>query len=111
MRLMFAHALDRQKEAVCPKGCLLFNSVDSEILKDVELYKMIRKAVERFEGFLEKEISLAIEKGEVKTVVNPKLAASLIITYIQGLMKLSVLDYSDSKFRDQTDYFLESLGL
>ena len=111
IRILFMHVLDRQEASVCPKGCFLFNSVSFEILKDVELFKLVRKGIEEFENFLETEITLAIRKKEIRESVNPKLTASLLVTYVQGLMKLCVLDYSDSKFRNQVEYFLESLRL
>ena len=111
MRILFKHTLDRQKESVCPKGCFLFNSVTAEVLGDVELFKLVRKGVENFEEFLVAEIAQSIQKKEIGASVDPRLTASLIVTYIQGLMKLSMLDYSDAKFREQTEYFLVSLGV
>lgn len=110
IRILFTHVLDRQEKSECPKGCFLFNSVTSEILEDVELFKLVRKGVVDFEDFLENEISQAVQKKEIIASIDPKLTAALLVTYIQGLMKLSVLDYSDAKFRNQTEYFLVSLG-
>ena len=65
MRIMFTHVFDRQQESVCPKGCFLFNSVSSETLKELEMYKLVRSGVDRYEEFLEVETRKAIESGEV----------------------------------------------
>lgn len=111
MRIMFGHIFDRQEEAICPKGCFLFNSVSTDSLKELEIYKMVRGGVDHFEGFLEDEIRKGIESGEVASTVNPKLTAATIITYVQGMMKLSVMDYSDEKYREQAEFFLTSLGV
>lgn len=111
MRIMFGHIFDRQKEAICPKGCFLFNSVSTDTLKELEIYKLVRGGVDQFEDFLEDEIRKGIESGEVDSTVDPKLTASTLITYVQGMMKLSVMDYSDGKFREQAEFFLTALGV
>jgi TetR/AcrR family transcriptional regulator, transcriptional repressor for nem operon len=111
MRIMFAHVFDRQKEAICPKGCFLFNSVSADSLKELEIYKIVRSGIEQFEDFLEVEIRKGVKSGEVDNSVDPKLIASVLIAYMQGMMKLSVMDYSDGKFREQTEYLLNSLGV
>lgn len=91
LRIMFTHIFDRQIESICPKGCFLFNSVSSEILHEVEIYKLVKSAIDSFENFLEREIQKAIKEGEIDQKVDPKTTASVLIVYIQGLMKLSVL--------------------
>lgn len=111
VRIMFNHLLDRQQTALCPRGCFLFNSVAADTLSELDLYKLIRKSVDSFEAFLEDEIRKAVEKKELDHSVDPSTTAALLVTYIQGLMKLSILDYDDKKFRVQTEYFLKSLGI
>ena len=111
MRMLFHHVLDRQSAAVCPKGCFLFNSVGSDAVKDLDLYKKVRRSVADFEVFLEDEIKKAIKAGEVDGAIDTKYTASILIAYVQGMMKLSVLDYDDVKFRKQTEYFLDKLGI
>ena len=111
IRIMFNHVLDRQEAGICPKGCLLFNSVSSETMNDLDIYKLIRSSIDQFENFLEDEILKAIAKNELSQEINPKITATILITYIQGLIKLSVMDYQDIKFRNQTEYFITSIGL
>jgi TetR/AcrR family transcriptional repressor of nem operon len=111
IRVLFEHAFDRQKKSECPKGCFLFNSVSSDVLEDREIQYLIRKSIENFENYLIKQINTAIENKELNKNIDSNKAASIIIAYIQGMMKLSVLDYSDTKFRDQTEYFLSALSL
>ncbi len=111
VRYLFTHVFNRQNDAVCPRGCFLFNSVSSESIKDLDIYKLVQHAIEEFEGFLEVEIRKAVQKGEVAAEVDPKITAALLIAYMQGMMNLSVLNYDDVKFRKQTEYFLTSLGI
>lgn len=111
LRILFKHILDRQEESVCPKGCFLFNSVTPEIVGDLELFKLVRRGIASFEDFLRSEMTLAVGRGELDPVVDPAVTASVLVTYAQGLMNLSVLDYDDVKFKQQTEHFLKSLGL
>ena len=111
IRYFFRHLFDRQQGAVCPKGCLLFNSVSSETINDIDIYKQIRSSIGNFEDFLCYEIEKAMKNKELDKHIDPKMTASVLVAYVQGMMKLSTLDYNDTKFRSQTDYFLSSLGL
>ena len=111
LRLLFTHILNRQNEAVCPRGCFLFNSVTSESIKDPDIYKLVRRGIAEFESFLEVEIRKAVRNGEVAEEIDPQLTAAILIAYLQGMMNLSVLDYDDEKFRKQTEHFLASLGI
>lgn len=111
IRALFKHIFDRQEAAVCPKGCFLFNSVASDAMSDLEIFKLVRLGMSRFEEFLECEIQKAIESGEVETQLDTKIIASLLITHTQGMMDLCVFDFDNRKFRGQTEALLKSLGL
>ena len=111
IRILFNHVFDRQKKTDCPKGCFLFNSVSSESLEDREIENLVRRGLSGFEEFLKDQIRFAIVKNEIDKNIDPSMTAAILITYMQGMMKLCVLDYSDSKFREQTKYFLTSLKL
>ena len=111
IRLLFSHVLDRQKNTTCPKGCFLFNSVSAEVLEDRKIQQLVRKGVDSFEKFLEHQIRLAVDNNEVDKSVDPTYAAAAVISFIVGIMRLCVLNYSDLKFKEQTEYFLSSLKL
>lgn len=111
IRVLFSHVLDRQKKSDCPRGCFLFNSVSAEVLEDGEIQRLVRRGVDDFEKFLEHQIRIAIGKREVDGSVDPVLTAATLISFMQGMMRLCVLNYSDSKFRAQTEYLLSSLRL
>jgi TetR/AcrR family transcriptional repressor of nem operon len=111
IRVLFNKSFDKQMDKDEPKGCFLVNCISPEVMAEAEIKDFIRKELNEFEYFLEKQISKAIESGELENQLDSKMTAGLIMAYLQGIMKLSVLDYSDQKFREQTEYFLKSIGL
>lgn len=94
-----------------PKGCLLVNSLSSELLKDKEILAFVQTELENFEEFFRIQLEQAVESGELDKDLDINLTASTLVTYIQGLMKLSSLEISATKLKKQTSYFLETMGL
>jgi TetR/AcrR family transcriptional repressor of nem operon len=111
IRILFSHVFDRQKKTECPKGCFLFNSVSADALEDREIQTLVLRGVRDFESFLKDQIKIAIDNGEIDKSVEPNKTAAILVAYMQGMMKLCVLEYSDSKFKEQTKYFLSALNL
>ena len=111
IRILFSHVFDRQKKTECPKGCFLFNSVSADALEDSEIQTLVHSGVRDFENFLKDQIKIAIDNGEIDKSIEPNKTAAILIAYMQGIMKLCVLEFSDSKFKEQTKYFLAALNL
>jgi TetR/AcrR family transcriptional repressor of nem operon len=111
IRILFKHIFDRQEASICPKGCFLFNSVASDALSDLDIFKLVRLGVQNYEDFLEAEISLAIKSGELDEHLDSKMIASLIVIHTQGMMNLCVFDFDNVRYRKQTEAFLKNLGL
>ena len=111
IRAFFRHIFDRQEEAICPKGCFLFNSVSYDISDDIEIFKIIRQGIAHFEDFLDCEIKKSVLSGELAAMLDSKLTAAILVTHVQGAMKLSAFDYDNLHFRAQTDALLKALGI
>jgi TetR/AcrR family transcriptional repressor of nem operon len=111
IRTLFNESLDRQKSNECPRGCFLVNSISSETLADKDIIKLVQEELDEFQNFIAKQIEQAQEKGELSSDLIPHDIAAIVLTYLQGIMKVSMLEYSDEKFKRHTESLLSSLGL
>jgi TetR/AcrR family transcriptional repressor of nem operon len=111
IRAFFKKVFDSFKNQEVPRGCLLSNSISSEFLKDDDLFKFVQSEINSFEVFFKTQIQAAIDSGELDKNIDAKINASLLITYIQGLMRLNNLNSPVSKMQKQTELYLTSLGL
>ena len=110
IRTLFFHVLERQ-DSPCPRGCFLFNSVSSDVLIHKEFKQRIADMIKRFEDFLYEHLELATKNEEIKPLFPNKVIASVLITYMQGLIKRCTLDFEHHGFKKQTEILLMSLGL
>jgi len=94
-----------------PRGCLLVNSLSSELLKDREILSFVQNEIENFEDFFRTQLEQAVDSGELNKSLDTKLTAAILVTYIQGLMKLTSLEFSATKLKRQTSHFLDTVGL
>jgi TetR/AcrR family transcriptional repressor of nem operon len=111
IRAFFKKIFASYKDPNCPKGCLLSNSISPELINDPELFKFIQDEITGFEKFFEIQIQKAMDRGEIISSINSKTYSSLIVTYIQGLMRLNNLQVPVAKMNKQTEVYLNSLGL
>ncbi|OUR99553.1 hypothetical protein A9Q84_00605 [Halobacteriovorax marinus] len=111
IRSLFEDVFKCFSDKKTPRGCLLVNSLSSELLKDQEVLNFVQTEIANFEEFFFIQLEQAVDSGELDKSINPKLTASILVTYIQGLMKLSSLEISSSKLEKQTSHFLEVIGL
>lgn len=94
-----------------PRGCLLTNSLSSELMKDEEIRLYVQKNLEDFQSFFKDRIDKAIKSGELDNSLNSEQISFLLITYIQGIMKMSCAEQCGKKLEKQTQLLLNSLGL
>jgi TetR/AcrR family transcriptional repressor of nem operon len=111
LRAFFKKVFDSYKDPNCPKGCLLSNSISPELANDPELFEFIKNEINQFEEFFTAQIQSAIISGELDQGMEAKLTASLLVTYIQGLMRLDNLHVSVTKLKKQTELYLKNSGL
>lgn len=103
----FEKIFDRQKLGECPKGCFLFNSVNTGTVSDAEIKKRLAKYIDELAVYLEKHIELAIKSGELNPKTDAKIFSRVMVNYMSGVMQMSTLDYNDAGFREQTKRFLD----
>ncbi len=111
IRAVFDYVLDQQKRTDCPRGCFLVNSLSADVLENEEIRVFVLSCINDFEEFLHQEIRGAIAAQELDAGMDAAKTAGIINIYLQGLLKLCVLEFAEEKMRSQTDYFLSALGL
>lgn len=111
IRAMFEYAIERQLDPECPAGCFIVNSVSADAIDDPDILRQVRYYLDTFEYTLEKALAHAIQGNQLDSRMNAHHMAGALNFYLQGLMKLSLLDYPIAKLRQQTDYLLTALGL
>lgn len=111
IRAFFAQTLKDYQNPSLPSGCLVVNSIDTELMQDESLRASIASAVERLHSFFRDEIIKAQSSGQVSSYIDPDLTASILVDFSEGLAKASVLDQKASLMRKKVDYTLSVLGL
>ena len=111
IRSIFRYSIDRQQSKKYPRGCFIINSVSSDALEDKDIAEQVRGYLDDFERSLEEILKCGIRTGELNAAIDPRHCASVLNFYLQGLMKLALVGYSNMSLRQPTDYFLDSLGL
>lgn len=91
--------------------CLMTNSLSYDVLENADLKRYILEEIKRFSGYLESKLSKAVKLGELPKTFDPATVSQIIITYIQGLFKISMISTDIKRLEKQTSKFLESLGL
>ncbi|MCJ8346379.1 TetR/AcrR family transcriptional regulator [bacterium] len=94
-----------------PNGCFLINSLSPELVQDQVLLQSIQSQLEAFENFFRDRILQAIQNKEYDQNLDATMMASILVTYVQGLMKQSNAGLPLEKLEKQTQYFLTSIGI
>lgn len=111
IRLFFGQILkDFQRKSI-PRGCLMTNSLEDEILKYPELKKYITSTIRTFHDYLVARFDAAKKNGELPKDLKSASTAGLLITYLQGLFRLSNLTPPPFELANQTQLFLKSIGM
>lgn len=106
----FEEILDDQERKMKSKGCMMTNSLSYEVLSDKDLRKYVEDQMLLFGEVLESLVSKGIESGELNKDIDAKSTSKLVIIYLQGLFKISLIEKDFKKIKEDTRYFLTSLG-
>lgn len=110
LRVFFEEIYKTLESSEEPDGCLIVNSMVSEVLKEKELKEFLYDDAESFVKFLTKRIQHSIDLKHTKTELPARQLAYLLMTYIQGLFRVSSM-LKTKQLKKQTDDFLQALNL
>jgi len=111
LKKMFDLIIDIIASGDYPTGCMMTNSMSEETLVHEEIKRYVHEQVEGFHAYLERRIAAEIESGRFSCTASAGVIASLLVTYLQGLFKLSDLGWNPERLREQTALFLSALEL
>ena len=52
-----------------------------------------------------------VESGELDKDLDPQTTAAILVAYMQGVLRLSCLNFDAKKIKSQTEHFLKSIGI
>lgn len=111
VRDFFEIVIDDQIKAGQSKGCMMTNSLSYEVLNDKELRSYIEGQIEDFRSFFESIFNEAISTGELVKDFDSPTVTGILITHLQGIFKICLIQKDFSKLNRQIDLLLSSLGL
>ncbi len=94
-----------------PNGCLIVNSMATDVLAEDELKQYMYKDFEDFIAFITQRIEHSINKNFTRNAIPAKQLALILVTYIQGLFRISYTNLEVAQLKCQTETLLTSLKL
>ncbi len=111
IRALFSEIFKTLEEKNEPNGCLIVNSMVSEVLCEEELKTFLYEDFNKFVKFMADRIQLSIDLKYTVTHLPAKQLAFILVTYIQGVFRISNTDVGVKQLRIQTNNFLSAFSL
>ncbi len=111
IRALFSEIFKTFDDKNEPNGCLIVNSMVDEVLCDDELKTFLYHDFNQFVKFITDRIQLSIDLKHTLTNVPAKQLAFILVTYIQGLFRVSNTDVDTTQLKSQTNEFLNAFSL
>jgi TetR/AcrR family transcriptional repressor of nem operon len=91
--------------------CMMAAMASEEVLSEPELRKLVEDGLGSFQARLVERLSHDREEGRLPATLDPHVTASVVVTYLQGIWRMALVDYDRPRFERQIDAFLTGLGL
>lgn len=111
IRALFADIFKTLKSKNNPNGCLIVNSMVAEVLCEEELKAYLYQDFKLFVQFMTDRIQRSIDLKYTATHLPAKQLAFILVTYIQGLFRISNTYVEIKQLKNQTDDFLHTFSL
>jgi TetR/AcrR family transcriptional regulator, transcriptional repressor for nem operon len=111
VRALFKTILDQFEDPAAPRLCLLASSISSDVLSDPELNEFMKAQLAAFQSQFTKHLKAAKKAGELPAALDPAAVVGIISTFVQGLLRVILLDYDRKRMERQIEVFLTGLGL
>lgn len=111
IRALFAEIFKTIKSKEEPDGCLIVNSMVAEVLCDEQIKIFLHKDLQAFVQFMTERIQHSIDLNFTQITLVAKQLAFILVTYIQGLFRLSNANVAVKQLQTQTECFLQSVSL
>jgi len=111
IRALFVEIFKTLESKDKPYGCLIVNSMTAEVLCDEQIKTFLYKDLESFVQFMTERIQRSIDLNFTSISFPAKQLSFILVTYIQGLFRLSNANVDIKQLKTQTECFLQSVGL
>ena len=111
IRALFSEIFKTLEDKNEPNGCLIVNSMTSEVLCEEELKTFLHKDFKQFVKFMTDRIQHSIDMDHIPSDLPAKQLAFILVTYIQGLFRVSNTGTNIKQLKSQTNEFLKAFGL
>ncbi|MGF6852868.1 TetR family transcriptional regulator [Paraburkholderia sp. RAU2J] len=91
--------------------CMMAAMASEEVLSEPELRKLVEDGLGSFHARLVERLSQDRDEGRLPATLDPHVTASVVVTYLQGIWRMALVDYDRPRFERQIDAFLTGLGL
>jgi TetR/AcrR family transcriptional repressor of nem operon len=111
IRALFKTVLEQMDDPKRPGLCLMAGSISRDVLDEEDLREYIvgesAASGDRLTGLLKS----AQESGELPKELDPAAVAQIIITYVQGMSRATLISYDRQRIEQQVEVLLKGLGL
>jgi TetR/AcrR family transcriptional regulator, transcriptional repressor for nem operon len=91
--------------------CMMAAMASKEVLSEPDLRKLVEDGLGSFHARLVERLSQDRDEGRLPATLDPHVTASVVVTYLQGIWRMALVDYDRPRFERQIDAFLTALGL
>jgi TetR/AcrR family transcriptional repressor of nem operon len=91
--------------------CMMAAMASEEVLSEPDLRKLVEDGLGSFHARLVERLSQDRDEGRLPATLDPHVTASVVVTYLQGIWRMALVDYDRPRFERQIDAFLTGLGL
>jgi TetR/AcrR family transcriptional repressor of nem operon len=111
IRALFTEIFNTLESTDEPNGCLIVNSMIDEVLCEEELKTFLEEDLKQFLQFMTDRITLSMDSKHTLSPLPAKQLAFILVTYIQGLFRISNTYVKTEQLKSQTNDFLQVLSL
>ena len=112
IRALFGVVLDCLDDPLTPSRlCMMAAMVSEDVLSDPELRQRVEHGLAAVQARMAERLERDLAAGILPPGLDPVTVASVVVTYVQGLWRMAMVDYERPRFERQVDAFLTGLGL
>jgi TetR/AcrR family transcriptional repressor of nem operon len=111
VRAFFTTVLDELDDPRTPRVCMLSASLSNDVLAERELQRCVLRDMESFFNVFKDRLEAAKKSNELPGDFNVKVAARVIVTYLQGLFRVIRVLQNRAQVEQQVEMLLRGIGL
>ena len=112
IRALFGAVLDCIDDPQTPSRlCMMAAMASDDVLTDSDLRKVAEAGLASLADRLTARLVADKAAGRLPESVDTGVVVPILVTYLQGLWRMAMVDYDRARFERQIDVLLEGLGL